>query len=516
MSTFTPRAIAIATTAAAVLAAPAPAQASDFGCVASPVRATVLGETAEPVRAGSPGACTPATQALDALGAPLASDAVSARTGLSGERAAATASLSRFRAGSLTTLLPELPQMAVPAGLSALPVPLPASAALLGLPSLITVDATQAAQGLITARTLPDVPLVAAELVELGAGAACDTGRALLDSLAKVEGLRALGQALPADRGIDTSVPLSPAQLVDFATLDLADVVLPDGLSLEDPVLGPVLRAALEPVIAGLPSASVPAAVGRVVVEPARREEGGDSLRQLGPRVRVEALGREIADVTLGDALVSALCDVPAAVAENVAPPVSPATELALSCATSDVVLTDVVEKDGRVKLVGVAAARFVGRSIDLVLTSTGRMVASAVVQPDGYFRARAPLPSNRIRWTNKARYQAVVDDERSLALKLHRRMRISRMKPSGDRLTITGRIYGRTAGDEVVISRRESCTKDVEVTKVKPDRDGRWRVTVPVPEGVDAATYRATTQVRKGDNPKRFRTFTLPGHVAL
>ena len=125
------------------------------------------------------------------------------------------------------------------------------------------------------------------------------------------------------------------------------------------------------------------------------------------------------------------------------APDVSPATELALTCAAADVVLTDVVEKDGKVKLVGVAASRFVGRTIDLVLTHTGERVATAVVGGDGYFRARAPLPPNAIRWSNAARYQAVVDGERSLALKLHRRMRISRMKPMDGFITITGRIYG-------------------------------------------------------------------------
>ena len=50
----------------------------------------------------------------------------------------------------------------------------------------------------------------------------------------------------------------------------------------------------------------------------------------------------------------------------------------------------------------------------------------------------------------------------------------------------------------------------------VRPDRDGRWRVKLPIPAGLEAATYRATAQVRKGENPRRFRTYTLPGHVAL
>ena len=513
---------AITIAAAGVAAAPVAAHAGGYACSSSAVKATVLGATFEPVRAGAPDACPTTALELDTLGAPLSGAAATARTGRAGDGAGAGTSLAGFEAGSLTALVPELPQIAVPAGLDALRVPLPASAQLLGLPSVLTVDATNAARALVDPRTLADVPLLAAGLVQTGVSAVCKTGQLVFDSLANVEQLTALGRALPTAGALDTSVPLADADTVDFSALDLDAVELPGGLSLDTPVTGPVLRAALANVVAGLPSVSVPAALGRIVVEPARRDGAPDSLRQLGPRVRVEVLGREVADVTLGDALVSALgtvCETPIAAAEiapAIEPDLSPATELALSCAAADVVLTDVVEKDGKVKLVGVAAGRFVGRTISLVLTHTGATVATAVVGPDGWFRARAPLPAKAIRFTNDARYQAVIEDERSLALKLHRRMRISRMKPAGGSITITGRIYGRMGDDAVVISRRESCTKDVEVAKVRPDRDGTWRITLPVPAGVDAATYRATTQVRKGENPKRFRTFTLPGHVSL
>lgn len=514
--------VALTATAGALGGAAVPASASGgFGCTASAVTATVLGQSVDPVRAGSPDACTDADVALDALGLPLGGHGAAARTGMSDGEARAGTTVEGFRAGTLGALQGELPQIALPAGLDALAVPLPASAQLLGLPSVITVDATEAARRLTSVRSLADIPLVAADLVQTGVRAACSAGRTVFDAVADVRNLTALGRALSPDQAVDTAVPLAPAQVVDLATLDVDAIELPAGLSLLSPVTGPILRAALAGVVAGLPAVSVPEALGRVRIDPAeRRGDGNDSLRQLGPRVRVDVLGREVADVRLGDALVSAfgvVCGASeASPAAPPAEPLSPSTELALECAPGGVVLTDVVEKDGKVKLVGVAAAQFVGRSVDVVLTHTGKVVARPVVQPDGTFRARAPLPSNRIRWTNKARYQAVAGGERSLALKLHRRMRISRMKPAEKVVTIAGRIYGRLGDDEVTIFRRESCTKDVEVTTVRPDPDGRWRATIPVPAGVDAATYRATTKVRKGDNPKRFRTFTLPGHVSL
>jgi hypothetical protein len=508
MSTRNPVTLAaIAATAATVAAAaaPAPAGAAGFTCTASAVRATVLGQALEPVTAGGGGACPTEANGLDALGAPLAGGA-SARTGTADGAAGAETAISALRLGSLAALTGSLPPVALPPGLGALPIPLPAAAQLLGLPAVVTADATDAARELVGERVLPDVPLVGADAVRMAARAACQGGMPVLDGVADVQGLSALGRAVPAE-GIDTGVPLLDARTVALSTLDLDAVKLPAGLSLATPVTGPMLRAALASVVAGLPPVTLPAALGRVVVEPSHREATAGGVRQTGPRVRVEVLGREVADVALGDTAVSAICD---------ALPVNPATELALECAHADVVLTDVVEKDGKVKLVGVAASRFVGQTVNLVLTHTGATVATAVVEPDGYFRTRAPLPADAIRWTNAARYQATIDGRRSLALKLHRRMRISRMKPDAGRITITGRIYGRMGDDTVVISRREACTRDVQVTSVKPGRDGRWRVTLPVPEGLEAATYRATTQVRRGENPKRFRTFTLPGHVAL
>ena len=514
-----PKVIAATIAAAtAVTVAPSTAHAEGFACSASAVRANVLGQAADPVHAGAADACPTTTQALDALGAPLAGGAASARTGTTGDSAGAAGTLSGFSAGSLGALTPELPRIALPPGIDALEVPLPASAQLLGLPSSIVVDATRAAQDLVDTRTLADVPLMAADLVNTAVSAACRTGDVVFDALSQVEGLEALGRALPTDRAVDTSMPLVDGQTVVFSAIDLAKVDLPGGLSVTDPLVGSVLRTALQDAVAKLPTVSVPAEVARVVVEPAHREEGSNALQQFGPRVRISALGRELADVTLGDALVSALgdvCTLPAAIAGPPAP-LSPATEQALACATSDIVLTDVVEKDGKVKIVGLAAAGYVGRTVDIVLSSTGKRVAQAVVEPDGFFRTRAPLPPRSIRFTNDARYQAVAGTERSLALKLHRRMRISRMKPGAGTLTITGRIYGRMGDDEVVITRRVSCTKHVEVATVKPDRDGRWRITLPVPEGVDAATFRATTTVTKGRRAKEFRTFSLPGHVAL
>jgi hypothetical protein len=54
-----------------------------------------------------------------------------------------------------------------------------------------------------------------------------------------------------------------------------------------------------------------------------------------------------------------------------------------------------------------------------------------------------------------------------------------------------------------------------VVVRRIRPDRAGRFRVTLAGPPRTLAATYRFETQVRKhAPNPKLFPTFTLPRSV--
>jgi hypothetical protein len=51
----------------------------------------------------------------------------------------------------------------------------------------------------------------------------------------------------------------------------------------------------------------------------------------------------------------------------------------------------------------------------------------------------------------------------------------------------------------------------------VKVSRDGRFRVTVAAPRGLDVAYYRALTRVRRTPrDPRTFRTFTFLRAVRL
>jgi streptogramin lyase len=190
-----------------------------------------------------------------------------------------------------------------------------------------------------------------------------------------------------------------------------------------------------------------------------------------------------------------------------------------LACAERRLVLVDVFRRGNRVVLKGIADPALAGQRVSIVFRVTGRTVASAVVAPDGAFGATAPVPARAVRDTNVARYQARLGSERSLDLKLHRRMTVTSLTSANGQVTISGRIaapLGRPVST-VTVQRRVTCTRDGAVAKVRPRPDGRFTVTIAAPPRTQVAVYRATARVPKNTrNPKRYPTFTLPRTVEL
>ena len=108
---------------------------------------------------------------------------------------------------------------------------------------------------------------------------------------------------------------------------------------------------------------------------------------------------------------------------------------------------------------------------------------------------------------------------EKSLRLKLIRRMIVRSVRSKGGKVTISGRVsrpLGKPARTIRVV-RRVSCKRGIVVKRIKPRRNGTFRVTVSAPPKTQAAVYRLGTQVRKNTrNPKLFPTFTLPRAVEV
>jgi uncharacterized repeat protein (TIGR01451 family) len=209
-----------------------------------------------------------------------------------------------------------------------------------------------------------------------------------------------------------------------------------------------------------------------------------------------------------------------------VTPPTDPpvaevkrAADLVLGCSDRRVVLEDVFVEGRKVRLLGVAAREFAGRKVRLVFGATRKAVAEVTVGADGHFTATAPLPQRKLRNSNKARYFATVGSETSLALKLARRMLVTKVAAAGNRVTIAGKVVRPLATKSkdrtITLQRIVACKKAETVKTFAPAKSGSFSVTVTAPAGQKAAVYRLSTRVRRSTRTKRLtKTFTLPRAV--
>ena len=521
----------IAATGALSWASPA----SAYTCTASAIRGTVLTQSGiEPVVAGADGGCKDDVASLNSLPAPL-SGVAGAATNLTGpadqptqQKAQAQAGLENFALGSLRDVPVTLPEAQIPSGLDALNIPLGSTPPLLGLPAAITVNALPAAQALVPAvRSLPDVPLAAVKSLRSLVGAQCLSGLPNLTGASAVQGLTSLGDSLPIDQPVDKAITLLDQQTIPLSGMDLSKIQLPAGLSFDNPLTGSILKAAVQQVIAGLPPIVVPATVGHVQTTPDEQVADNGSIEQRALHMTVTAAGQQVADLVMGIAKIAtdglscaeaAAAPVVDAVTPQQAPaPVQPASQLAVSCAKASVTLVNVIDQGDHVTLIGAAEKQLVGKAVRIVSTWNGKTVATTRVGRSGFFKTKTGVPAKSIRYTNAARYIAVAGGEKSMPLKLHRRMRFSTLERKGNNVVLKGWVFGPRTDKVIEIRQRVSCTKDVVVKRIRPQADGRWVAVVKAPKGTRAATYRATTSVRNaGGSAKGFPTFTLPGYVSL
>jgi hypothetical protein len=472
-------------------ALPSTASAQGFTCEASALAATVgPAPRIEPVtantnqstcRAASAGGSAPASPL------PLSGSLLSATTDLqppSGSPAAQTASaaagLGELRVAGLPVPIP-------PPDLGALPGPQT-------IPGVGTIDVRAVVQSLLPTFT---GDLVNLRALRAEASARCVSGAPQLTGRSSVAGITVLGTELPVDRITSRTIDVVDSTSIDPSTLSPAQLGVP-GADL----------AVLQPILDALPTISVPAAAARVRVEPGRRTTAGGRLIQHALDVEITLGGQNVLDLTVGEAIVGAANVDCGGVAD-----------LALQCTARRIVLIDVVRSKGKVRLLGAASRRFAGRRVKIRFTATGKVVARPRVRTSGLFRATAPLPRRKLRATNRARYRAEIAKQKSLRLKLVRRMLVQRTSVRGSRVTIAGRIVRPLASPvrTVVVKRRLSCGRYRVVKRFKPGADGRFRITVGGPRNDQAAVYRLQTRVRKFvTNPKTFPTFTLPRYVDL
>jgi hypothetical protein len=492
------------------LLAAAPAHAANWTCEASAVRGTVLGAaTIEPLTANKgQSTCQPARAGLNGLTAalplPLSADLLGAQTTVVN----ADQPVARHQvgaAGGIADLhvraLPELP----------IQVPMPNLDQFSAVDAgIVKVDLRQALQNLLPNGRLPNADLLRLQAIVAYAGGQCVDGRVQLTGSSQVAGISVLGQELPVNEAVERTVSLVDSTSIDPSNVDMDDVKIVEGVVLSPSALEPVLR----PILDAMPPIAIPAALATVRVTPGQQVREGDRLIQRALQVQVTVLGQQLADLLIGEASVGA---------QDIACTEGPASaaESALQCTTRRLVLADVVPGRRRVRLLGYADKRYIGRTVDIHFIADGRRVARARVRRDGSFRTTAPMPPRAIRHSDRARYQARLGRERSMRLKLMRRMQVLSVRTSGRRVTIVGRVVEPLARpvQPIEVRRRISCSRWRVVRRIRPSKSGRFRTTIAGPPSQLAATYRLATRVRssaRGDSDKTFETFTLPRFVDL
>jgi hypothetical protein len=193
--------------------------------------------------------------------------------------------------------------------------------------------------------------------------------------------------------------------------------------------------------------------------------------------------------------------------------------ELLLGCSKRSLVLNDVLIRGGRVVLNGSAAKALVGKKVKIIFDA-GQQVATATVKANGQFSTSAPLPPARLRDSNSARYLAESGRQRSLNLKLTRRLSLESPSFSGGAVTLAGQVVAPLTKPiaSVTVEQQLECGKASKVLTFVPPANGRFRVTIKgIPATAKAGIYRLSTSVRQNPSSHQaFPTYSLPLPVIL
>jgi hypothetical protein len=493
-------------------ASAAPAHAA-WNCSASAIRGQVLTAPGiEPVTANKGAtACADASAGLgDQLGAlplPLSVNLLSAKTAISGtgtgQSISATGGLGQLAVKSLPDLPIPLDQVPIPGSYADVaPVFNNPIFDTLG----VVIDIRPIVQQIIDQRKLPNTDILSISALTARVTGNCQDGRAALSGSHTVTGVKVLGQDVKLDETLSKVVNLINSQSIDPSTLTS---VIPKPAALAA-VTDPLFQQALQPALDALPNIEIPATAATVRLTAGEQVRDGATLTQRALRAQVTIAGQSLADLVVGEATGTG---------DNAVCAQQSVQDLALQCTKRRLVLIDVFQRGRKVVLYGAADKKYIGRRVSVVFPHTGRTVARPKVAKDGTFRATAALPAQRIRRTNLSRYQARIDKEKSLNLKLWRRMVVTKLQGSSGKVRIVGRVIlplGKPV-QPIKVKQRVSCKRSKVVKVFKPHRNGRFDVTLPAPTKQAAATYRMESKVRfRVGLDRLFPTFTLPRYVRV
>jgi Bacterial Ig domain len=122
--------------------------------------------------------------------------------------------------------------------------------------------------------------------------------------------------------------------------------------------------------------------------------------------------------------------------------------------------------------------------------------------------------PATGYSGTDSFTFTAESGAERSLSLKLTRRLSLEPPKVSGDTVTLVGQVVpplAKPAG-AIEVEQQLECGRATIVKRAEPSASGHFRITLTVPDQAQAGIYRLASTVRKSARSKKgFATYSLP-----
>jgi hypothetical protein len=193
---------------------------------------------------------------------------------------------------------------------------------------------------------------------------------------------------------------------------------------------------------------------------------------------------------------------------------------LLLGCTSARLELYDAYIKGSRVALAGAAVRSDAGKRVKILFGTALKQVASATVAPDGEFSTTAPLPPAAIREALTTRYEAQIGNERSLHLKLTRRLLLEPPRASGTTVTLSGHVYPPLTQPiaPIVVEQQLECGHTTIVKRFTPPASGHYSVSVTVPAAARAGIFTLKSSVAANAHSTHhgFTTYSLPLPVVL
>jgi hypothetical protein len=185
----------------------------------------------------------------------------------------------------------------------------------------------------------------------------------------------------------------------------------------------------------------------------------------------------------------------------------------ATGCFAKGITIHNMKIVGSKLQIQGFARLSYVGKTVSIKYKPTkNKVVAKAIVQPDGSFTAITKAPKKSIRLSNDTRYSATVGSESTIWVKYSRRVGSAEASYSDGKLFVKGFLTKPLIKKApAVISARTGCDGPWKnVASAKVSSGGQFNIAIPYTPSTGVVFVRVAANVAKGANStKALKTYS-------